>query len=130
MHERSVEIDLLLLLLRDVVARRARSPRPLRLVLMSATAEADLFERYIGGAVRLGGLGGGISARMAGRCGDGAAVAAPRRPAHSCLSCSNKTLSSPFALLLLPPLTYDNYYDHYYLLTYSHAIKLLSQQQQ
>jgi len=47
-----VEIDLLLLLLRDVVARRARSPRPLRLVLMSATAEADLFERYIGGAVR------------------------------------------------------------------------------
>lgn len=61
-HERSVEIDLLLLLLRDVLARRASTaaaaaagrpagssacPVPLKLVLMSATADAELFCRYM-----------------------------------------------------------------------------------
>ncbi|KAF5826172.1 hypothetical protein DUNSADRAFT_4424, partial [Dunaliella salina] len=56
-HERSVEIDLLLLLLRDVVVRRAAAaascppgttpPPPLRLVLMSATANAQLFADYM-----------------------------------------------------------------------------------
>ncbi len=56
-HERSVEIDLLLLLLRDVVVRRAAAAAasppgsspvpPLRLVLMSATANAQLFADYM-----------------------------------------------------------------------------------
>jgi hypothetical protein len=57
-HERSIEIDLLLLLLRDVVIRRATAgtagttqpsgtTTPLRLILMSATADADLFATYM-----------------------------------------------------------------------------------
>ena len=41
-HERSLESDLLLLLLRELLARRPT----LRLVLMSATADANLFVRY------------------------------------------------------------------------------------
>jgi len=41
-HERSIESDLLLLLLRQLVARR----RDLRVVLMSATADATLFANY------------------------------------------------------------------------------------
>ncbi|GIL84569.1 hypothetical protein Vretifemale_13233, partial [Volvox reticuliferus] len=55
-HERSIEIDLLLLLLRDVLVRRrtaaaaAASPPPappLKLILMSATADAKLFADYM-----------------------------------------------------------------------------------
>ena len=59
-HERSIEIDMLLLLLSDVIARRAvmaatttkpqtnaAAPQPLRLVLMSATADAQLYEEYM-----------------------------------------------------------------------------------
>ncbi len=64
-HVRSIEIDLLLLLLRDVLAQRAlaassppssSSPSssnqppplpPLQLVLMSATADAQLFSDYM-----------------------------------------------------------------------------------
>ena len=45
-HERSVESDLLLLLLRDI---QKKSNRSFRLVLMSATADADTFVRYFGG---------------------------------------------------------------------------------
>jgi len=41
-HERSVDSDLLLLLLRRVVAKNPK----LRIVLMSATADADLFDDY------------------------------------------------------------------------------------
>ena len=41
-HERSVDSDLLLLLLRDLAARR----RDLQIVLMSATADADMFSDY------------------------------------------------------------------------------------
>lgn len=41
-HERSLDSDLLLLLLRDVMQKNIN----LRLVLMSATADADLFARY------------------------------------------------------------------------------------
>lgn len=62
-HERSIEIDLLLLLLRDLLARRRaqaadqaahqqqqqrQQPPQLKIVLMSATADADLFCRYMG----------------------------------------------------------------------------------
>lgn len=47
-HERSIEIDLLLLLLRDVMRRRAATDKPLRLILMSATADAELFVKYMG----------------------------------------------------------------------------------
>ncbi|GIL66003.1 hypothetical protein Vafri_19646 [Volvox africanus] len=54
-HERSIEIDLLLLLLRDVLLRRrtaaaaamAPPPAPLKLILMSATADAKLFADYM-----------------------------------------------------------------------------------
>mmetsp|Transcript_21181 Transcript_21181/g.58791 ORF Transcript_21181/g.58791 Transcript_21181/m.58791 type:complete len:1160 (+) Transcript_21181:1213-4692(+) len=51
-HERSVESDLLLLLLRDLVARRRR----VKVVLMSATADSELFANYFlqdGAAVRI-----------------------------------------------------------------------------
>lgn len=48
-HERSVDSDLLLLLLRDLLAT-GRAPG-LRLVLMSATADADAFARYFDAAL-------------------------------------------------------------------------------
>ncbi len=44
-HERSEESDFLLMILRDVVRRR----KDLRVLLMSATLNADLFSRYFGG---------------------------------------------------------------------------------
>ena len=47
-HERSADSDLLLLLLRDLLSA-GTNPR-LRVVLMSATAEADAFMRYFGAA--------------------------------------------------------------------------------
>ena len=47
-HERSVDSDMLLLLLRDLLASD-RAPG-LRVVLMSATADADLFARYFASA--------------------------------------------------------------------------------
>ena len=47
-HERSVDSDMLLLLLRDLLASRAAPG--LRVVLMSATADADLFARYFASA--------------------------------------------------------------------------------
>ena len=50
-HERSVESDLLLLLLRDIQRTRNRT---IRLVLMSATADADTFVGYFGGPRRCG----------------------------------------------------------------------------
>lgn len=43
-HERSADTDLLLLLLRDLLAADAAGR--LRVVLMSATADVDLFSRY------------------------------------------------------------------------------------
>jgi len=55
-HERSVDSDLLLLLLRDLLAS-GRVPH-LRLVLMSATADAEAFARYFETA--LGGEVGNI----------------------------------------------------------------------
>ena len=54
-HERSVDSDLLLLLLRDLLASGANSK--LRLLLMSATADADLFQRYFDASLsQVGGL--------------------------------------------------------------------------
>ena len=55
-HERSVDTDLLLLLLRDLLARVAAGR--LRVVLMSATADVGLFARYFaaGLQVRAGSL--------------------------------------------------------------------------
>ncbi|KAK3076941.1 hypothetical protein LTS18_011593, partial [Coniosporium uncinatum] len=41
-HERSLDTDFLLVLLRDVLKQR----RDLKLILMSATLDADIFERY------------------------------------------------------------------------------------
>ena len=46
-HERTIESDFLLMVLRDVLARRA----DLKLVLMSATLDADLFANYFPGDV-------------------------------------------------------------------------------
>lgn len=48
-HERSVDSDLLLLLLRDLLA--AGGAPGLRLVLMSATADAEAFARYFDSAL-------------------------------------------------------------------------------
>lgn len=45
-HERSLDVDFLLVLLRQVLAER----RDLKLVLMSATLDAEVFERYFAGA--------------------------------------------------------------------------------
>ncbi len=45
-HERSLETDFLLVILLDVLQKR----RDLKLVLMSATADVELFSRYFGGA--------------------------------------------------------------------------------
>ncbi len=88
-HERSIEIDLLLLLLRDLLARRRakaadqgahqqqqqQQPPQLKIVLMSATADADLFCRYMGqglaGAAPLQ-QGAGTGARGGRREGAGA----------------------------------------------------------
>ena len=54
-HERSVDSDLLLLLLKDLLARRTRgqleAAGKLRVVLMSATADADLFASYFADAL-------------------------------------------------------------------------------
>jgi len=49
-HERSLDVDLLLALLRDMPARRAvRSLTPLKLLLMSATVDATLLSAFFGG---------------------------------------------------------------------------------
>ncbi|KAG2486676.1 hypothetical protein HYH03_014607 [Edaphochlamys debaryana] len=79
-HERSIEIDLLLLLLRDLLARRRSGSDgskpdpdrpPLKIVLMSATADADLFGRYMS---PYGGAGGGAQAAKGKRGGGGGAA--------------------------------------------------------
>ena len=62
-HERSVDSDLLLLLLRDALAKNPN----LKVVLMSATADADLFEAYFatpGPAAVTRGVGGVATARV------------------------------------------------------------------
>jgi HrpA-like RNA helicase len=46
-HERGIETDFLLMVLRDLLSRRAQ---PLKLILMSATLDARLFHDYFGGA--------------------------------------------------------------------------------
>ena len=48
-HERSLQSDFLLVLLRDVVARRRARGDPLKMVLMSATLDAGRFSGYFGG---------------------------------------------------------------------------------
>jgi ATP-dependent RNA helicase DHX36 len=45
-HERGMNEDFLLIILRDLLPRRP----DLRLVLMSATINAELFSKYFGGA--------------------------------------------------------------------------------
>ncbi|KAF8277725.1 hypothetical protein TcBrA4_0109430 [Trypanosoma cruzi] len=45
-HERGVDTDFLLILLRDLIQRRS----DLKVVLMSATMDSELFARYFGGA--------------------------------------------------------------------------------
>mmetsp|Transcript_22420 Transcript_22420/g.76149 ORF Transcript_22420/g.76149 Transcript_22420/m.76149 type:complete len:1472 (+) Transcript_22420:20-4435(+) len=49
-HERSIQSDFLAAALRDLPARRRRANKaPLKLVFMSATLDASLFARYLGG---------------------------------------------------------------------------------
>lgn len=48
-HERSLDTDFLLALLRDVLRHR----KDLKLILMSATLDADVFERYFGGPAKV-----------------------------------------------------------------------------
>ena len=71
-HERSLDSDLLLLLLRDVLAKHPT----LRVVLMSATADAQLFASYFDEALRGAefGVGGGGGARIGGGVSVKAAV--------------------------------------------------------
>ncbi|KAL3698119.1 hypothetical protein R1sor_012195 [Riccia sorocarpa] len=45
-HERTVLGDFLLVILKDLLERRKRSGFPLKLILMSATLDSDLFSRY------------------------------------------------------------------------------------
>ena len=47
-HERGLESDFALILLRELVLKAQRE-RPLKLILMSATMNADLFSAYFGG---------------------------------------------------------------------------------
>ena len=49
-HERSLDTDFLLVLLRDVLKQR----RDLKVILMSATLDADVFERYFGTGGKVG----------------------------------------------------------------------------
>ena len=49
-HERSLDTDFLLVLLRDVLAKR----RDLKLILMSATLDADVFEEYFKSVASVG----------------------------------------------------------------------------
>ncbi|KAF9892528.1 hypothetical protein FE257_001637 [Aspergillus nanangensis] len=49
-HERSLDTDFLLALLRDVVRHR----KDIKVILMSATLDADVFIRYFGGGERVG----------------------------------------------------------------------------
>lgn len=49
-HERSLDTDFLLALLRDVLERR----KDLKVILMSATLDANVFESYFGGGERVG----------------------------------------------------------------------------
>ncbi|KAI9671488.1 MAG: hypothetical protein M1817_003539 [Caeruleum heppii] len=49
-HERSLDTDFLLVLLRDVLRRR----KDLKVILMSATLDASIFERYFSGTGRVG----------------------------------------------------------------------------
>jgi len=46
-HERGIETDFLLMVMRDLLTRRSQ---PLKLILMSATLDASLFHRYFGNA--------------------------------------------------------------------------------
>ena len=48
-HERSIESDFLLMVLRDMLPKRSKD-RPLKVVLMSATLDASLFHDYFWGA--------------------------------------------------------------------------------
>jgi ATP-dependent RNA helicase DHX29 len=57
-HERSLQTDLLLTILRDLPARRLAAGRPgLKLVLMSATLDATFFSHYLGGCSVVSALG-------------------------------------------------------------------------
>ncbi|KAH8696671.1 putative DEAD/DEAH box helicase [Talaromyces proteolyticus] len=49
-HERSLDTDLLLALLKDILTRR----NDLKVILMSATLDAEAFTRYFGGSNRVG----------------------------------------------------------------------------
>jgi ATP-dependent RNA helicase DHX29 len=46
-HERDIDTDFLLILLRDLVSLRAKTDQPLKLLLMSATAQIDQLVRYM-----------------------------------------------------------------------------------
>ncbi|CAK0787622.1 hypothetical protein CVIRNUC_010844 [Coccomyxa viridis] len=48
-HERTLQGDFLMALLKDILARRRAAGRPLKVVLMSATLDSDMFARYYGG---------------------------------------------------------------------------------
>lgn len=48
-HERALQSDFLLALLRRLVADRANTPRPLKIVLMSATIDLEMLSTYLRG---------------------------------------------------------------------------------
>lgn len=56
-HERSLQGDFLLAILRRLVARRAATPQPLKIVLMSATIDLELLSGYLGGCPTLSAKG-------------------------------------------------------------------------
>jgi HrpA-like RNA helicase len=45
-HERKIQIDLLLYLMKNAVEKRADTDKPLKLIIMSATIDETLFEKY------------------------------------------------------------------------------------
>ena len=56
-HERSLQGDFLLALLKRLVALRAGTPAPLKLVLMSATIDAAQLAAYCGGCAKMAAQG-------------------------------------------------------------------------
>lgn len=49
-HERDIDVDLLLVVLKRLVADRRKSGKPIRIVLMSATIDPTLFQNYFADA--------------------------------------------------------------------------------
>jgi ATP-dependent RNA helicase DHX29 len=92
-HERTLQGDFLIALLRDVVPVRRRAGKPLKVILMSATLDSSLFVDYFTGIniIRRGG-GGGVGDGGNGTDTDRDSVVVP----HNGSSTASKTVPPVF----------------------------------